>query len=136
MNPSTFIRLALVVGLAVAALPNDALSQKRQRERITHQEIAASPQREMDLYQVIRNLRPFYLEAPRGVRTLGGSATVLPVVVVDGKRDTGIDALRDIRAMDVEEVRYLDPAKSESEYGPRANGGAVLVRLRKATKDS
>jgi hypothetical protein len=126
--------LALIVGSAAVLLgPQSASAQKRQRDKITREEIQASAQKQLDLYQTIRNLRPHFLELPKGVRSSGNATPAAIVVYVDGKLDSGIDALRGIRAADVEEVRYLDPGLSESEFGPRANGGAVIVKRAKGS---
>ena len=123
----------IVAGLAIT--PSESVAQKRQRDRITREEILSSPHRDLDIYQVIRGLRPHFLEPPPGVRTLGGAYAPNAVAVyVDGVRETGVDALRTLTAIRVEDVRYLDPTRSESEFGPRASGGAVAVRLYRAPK--
>jgi hypothetical protein len=121
--------LAMAVGCAALLLaPQSASAQKRQRDKITREEIQASAHKQLDLYQAIRNLRPHFLQPPKGVRSYGNATPATIVVYVDGKLDSGLDALRDIRAADVEEVRYMDPSLSEGEFGPRANGGAVIVK--------
>jgi hypothetical protein len=126
--------LAIAAVAWLAFLPAQADAQKRQRDRITREEILASPLKELDLYQLIRNMRPHFLETPRGARS-GGNGTVNPVVVyVDGKRDTGIDALKLMVAKSVEDVRYFEPSQSMSEFGPTANGGAVIIKRYKAPK--
>jgi hypothetical protein len=120
----------------MVSLSGECLAQKRQRDRITREEILKSAHGELDLFQVIRSLRPHFLAPPPGVRTLGGADAPAPVsVYVDGRRETGIDALRTMMAHQVDEVRYLDPARSENEFGPRANGGALLVKRYQAPKD-
>jgi hypothetical protein len=125
----------ILAGALLPLTPAECLGQKRQRDRITREEILQSAQRELDLYQVIRSLRPHFLEPPPGVRTLGGAERPAPVAVyVDGRRETGLDALRTIMADRVEEVRHLDATRSESEFGPMANGGAVVVKLLKAPR--
>ena len=128
-------RLVTVAGLAIAvAFPARVDAQKRQRDRITREEILASPHKDADLYQVIRNIRPHFLEGPRGVRS-GGNSVIHPIVVyVDGKKDTGIDALKLMAAREIEDVRYFEPSKSMSEFGPTANGGAVVVKRYKAPR--
>ena len=124
--------LAIAAAACLVLMPAQAHAQKRQRDRIMREEIMASPHKELDLYQLIRNIRPHFLEAPRGVRS-GGYATVNPVVVyVDGKKDTGVDALKLMAAKDIEDVRYFEPTQSMSEFGPTANGGAVVVKRFKA----
>ena len=132
-TPVRFAAAALIAGAIIAITPSHAAAQKRQRDRINRDELMKSSQRDQDLYEAIRALRPRFLDNPPGVRTLGGSNGMAPVtVVVNGARESGIDALRTIRVADVEEVRYLDPTQSENEYGPRSNGGAIVVKLMKA----
>lgn len=123
----------LFASVLVALAPDSASGQKRQRDRITREEIESSPHRNLDAFQLIRNLRPHFLEAPKGVRSFGNSSTpYLPIVLyVDGRKDTGIDALRVMDPNTIEEIRYLDPTRAENEFGPQAANGAVVVKLRK-----
>jgi hypothetical protein len=46
----------------------------------------------------------------------------------------GLDGLQQISAADVDEVRYLEPAKAQETYGITVSGGAVLVTLNKSRK--
>ena len=126
---------AVLVVLASLAIPSQALhAQKKSRDKITRQEIMALPQKDMDVFQVVRNLRPHFLEAPRGVRSMGNSVTFPTVVYVDGKKESGLDALRLMNPMDVDEIRYLDPPQAMNEFGQMANGGAVVIKRYKAPK--
>lgn len=129
-------RLAFTLFSAIAlgaVVPDSALAQKRQRDRITREEIENSPHKNLDAFQLIRNMRPHFLEPPKGVRSFGNSTTpYLPIALyVDGRKDTGIDALRVMDPSTIEEIRYLDPTRSENEFGPQAANGAVVVKLRK-----
>lgn len=118
-----------IVALAAAASPAEA--QRRQRDRITREEILESAHRSYDLYQVVRSLRPRFLEPPPGVRSLGNSnAPYTPIAVyVDGKKDIGIEALKLIDPLRVQEVRYYDPERANAEFGPSAANGAIVIRL-------
>ena len=128
----TRIVLALIVGI-ISFVPASVSAQKRQRDRITREEIENSPHKSLDAFQLIRNLRPHFLEPPKGVRSLGGSnAPYTPIALyVDGRRDTGIDALRTMDPLTFEEIRYLDPTRAENEFGTSAANGAVVVKIRK-----
>lgn len=117
----------LVVGALIAVTPTDVFAQKKQRDVITNEEIAASGQRDLDLLQAIKALRPHFFEGPRGARSLGGGAIMPVMVVVDGRRGEQ-DALSQLRAIDAKEVRYLDPTRSQNEYGISANSGAIVVK--------
>ncbi|MEP6990114.1 MAG: hypothetical protein ABJA80_04220 [bacterium] len=123
----TALAALLVVCGALAIAPASAHAQKRSRDLITREEIDASAQKDQDIYALIRVLRPHFLDKARGVRTLGNSSTRMGVYV-DGVHETDFNSLKNILASTVEEVRYLDPSRAESEYGQESNGGAVVVR--------
>lgn len=133
-----FVRTSLKVALCAAGLmlvvPGDASAQKKSRDVITQEEIEKSGQAEADLFVAIRNLRPHFLEAPRGVRTMGSGMIYPLVVYVNNIKQSGTDALSLIMAKDVKEVRYLDPSRSQGEYGVNANGGAIVVKTLSAKK--
>ena len=135
MQRSRFV-LALVTIATLMALPAPSMAQKRQRDLITRDEILATPQVDRDLYEVIRHLRPHFLQLRPGVRTMGNSMPVEVSVYIDRKRDIGLEALKGIRPDLVEEVRYLDPSKAESEFGFAAAGGAVMVKLHRQPRDT
>jgi hypothetical protein len=121
---SRFLML-LLLGASVTLAPSEARSQRKERDVITREEILDSPHRTVDLFQAIRSLRPHFLSAPAGVHT-----RVYPTVVfVDRVRQNGLEALRSIPSSTVERVEYLDPTKSQSQFGSTASGGAVVVTL-------
>ena len=119
----------LTIGSLVLFTPAELSAQKKQRDKITKEEIANSSHKDRDLLTAIRALRPHFLEGPRGVRTLGGGMQNPLMVVVDGRRESGADALLQVMAANVAEVRYLEPARSQNEFGVNANGGAIVVKL-------
>lgn len=125
------VRTGFVIVLAAAALvatPDDASAQKKkQRDLITQEEIEKGGQVDRDLGSAIRSLRPHFLAPPRGIRTMGAGMIYPLVVYVDGIKQTGTDALVNIMAKDVREVRYLEPSQSSNRYGTTANGGAIVV---------
>ena len=130
-------RLAVAaLALAGAGFPlasTDAVAQKRDRDKITREEILNSGQKERDLLVVIRGLRPHFVAPPRGVRSMG--ARVVPTALyVNGTKMGDLSMLRQILATDVFEVRYMDPSKAENEFGIGHSGGAVLVTLVKGIK--
>jgi hypothetical protein len=128
----TSTRLALTVvaaaGLCLAA-PEGAAAQKKQRDLITREEILNSPQKDGDILGVIRSLRPHFLAPPRGVRTLGSSPPAPTVVYVNGNKSGELDRLKFLLAVDVAEVKYLEPGKAQDEFGVDHSGGAVLVKM-------
>jgi hypothetical protein len=128
----TVVWVVLAVGLALASTPSGARAQKKkQRDVITREEILNSSLKDQDLLVVIKALRPQFLQAARGPRSLGGAGTSALSVYIDRSRQPGTDILRQVTASTVEEVRYLDPSQSENEYGITANGGAIVIKLAK-----
>jgi hypothetical protein len=125
----------MLSGGLVSIAPSVAQAQKKSRDLITREEIDNSAQKDQDIFAVIRSLRPHFLAAPRGVRTLGNSS-VRMALYVDGARESDFNALKNIMAATVEEVRYMDPTQSESEYGSVASGGAVIVKRIKAAAET
>ena len=143
------------IGLAMAAAvwtlgPADALGQKKQRDVISRAEIEGVMQGSADLFEVVRKLRPQFLEPPKGTRSLspGSREVTNPVsgatgnlavgggpkpiwVSVDGRRETGTEALKTISPVMVQEVRYLDPSRAQNQFGLNASSGAIVVTLRK-----
>ena len=123
----------LVVTLSLLGSPSHAFGQKPRRDVLTAAEIQESAARSGNLHAAIRSLRPHFLAQARGVRTLGNSITEPLAVFVNGARQTDVDALKTIQAAAVEEVRFLGPNEAGNQFGPKANGGALMVRLRKAS---
>jgi hypothetical protein len=129
MTHAGFRRATLLLSLALVGMAPSALhaQEKKSRDLITREEIENSAQKDQDIFAVIRALRPHFLAPARGIRTLGNSSTRMSLYV-DGARESDFMALKNIMAVSVEEVRYLDPAQSEAEFGSVANGGAVIVK--------
>jgi hypothetical protein len=113
--------------------PAAASGQKKQRDVITREEILNSAQKNGDLFNVIRGLRPHFLSAPRGVRNTRGGARG-PVVYLNGNKMGETAALKSVLAVDAFEIRYLDPSKAENEFGIGHSGGALVVQLVKGLK--
>lgn len=145
--------LALIAG-ALTLLPARALGQKHERDRISREEIETSPKRSDFIYDVIRTLRPRFLEPARGIRRVGaelssgapgrsdrrvagpgGSNDLVAEVFVDGHHAGGVDILKSIPAEQVEEVRYYAPDKAEEEFGGTLGaGGAIVLKMHQAPR--
>lgn len=122
-------RLSLAALLVLSACHSPGTREarpSRQRDVITRQEILEIPQSEMDLYTVIRSLRPQFLASPPGV----SRASAAPLALyLNGQRQNGLEALSSIRASAIDQVRYLDPTAALNAYGSMASGGALVVTL-------
>ncbi len=123
----------VLAGACLLALPPNAAAQKKQHDVLTAAEIDSSAQRDGDLWQALHSLRPKFLETPQAQVSFGASPVMRPVVYLDGMRESSVDDLHSIRASDVLEVRYLDPSRASTEYGPSAGGGAVIVQTRRSS---
>ena len=128
MNAPMTGTAALFMALALVTTPGAAHAQKKQRDIITREEIVKSSQADGDLLTAIKVLRPHMLEMPRGIRSLGGSGTAPLAIYVDKIRQPGGDMLQQIMANSVAEVKYLDPNRSQNEFGITANGGAIVIK--------
>ena len=117
-----------LVAAFVSAAPIAA--QTRQRDVLTKDEIQAPAQKDRDLLQIIRSLRPHFLSAPRGVRSMANGGPAPVQLYVDDSHRSSLDELKSIKPEDVEEVRYLEPNRAQDQYGITHSGGAVLVKLR------
>ena len=94
---SGFLALSVAAGWLVLA-PADGLAQKKQRDVITREEILQSGQRDMDLQRAVRSLRPHFLAAPRGQRTMGAAPPGELVLYIDGSRSGDLNGLKEIAA--------------------------------------
>jgi hypothetical protein len=130
---SGLLAVCLAAGWLILA-PAEGLAQKKQRDVITREEILGSGQRDMDLHRAVRSLRPHFLAAPRGQRTMGAAPAAPVALYIDQARSGDVNGLKDVAAIDVQEVRYLEPAKAQERYGMSHSGGAILVTLFKGPR--
>lgn len=127
--------LALVVALLAACRGPGVATEHAptaSREVLTRDEILASTASQGDLLQAIMSLRPTFLANPR-ISTRGSSSSSPLVIYVDHIQQPGLEVLRTISATKVAEVRYLEPMASQSEFGSKAAGGALVIRLYRPT---
>ena len=90
---------------------------------VTPQELASNSDR--SLYEVLEQLHPAFL------RSRDVSSVHQPVdVYVNGARTDGLDQLREIRASNVKEVRFYEPADANLRFGNGHNGGLIAVTLK------
>lgn len=85
--------------------------------RIVESELQSMQQ--LSVYDAIGRLRPNWLR---------GRGSALPVVMVDGNRQGGgMDVLRSLSVVDVQELRFMSAADATTRYGTGFDGGAILV---------
>lgn len=118
--------LAFVLG-AVGCASSGGGSDGASRNVITRAEIVESNL--MDAYEVVRQLRPAFLQRRRA-RSVTGDVVRDPVVYMDGVQRGGPEELRLIDAQNVEEIRYLDATDATMRFGTGHSAGAILVTTR------
>ena len=136
MKSRWFVAAAWALAAIAIACGQPAPSGPTPRDRnvLTHDEIVSASHDASDLYEALLNLRPHFLEAPRGVQP--ASMPHGTTVYIDGRRAGGLEALHSLTAGSVDDVRYLGPTESQSEYGSRATLVTLVVRLRRARTDT
>ena len=115
--------LALSLGLAgcTAASSSGTDGPRRSANRITRVELEELGQ--VDAYEAVQRLRPNWLR-PRGGQTAQ--------VMVDGSRQPGrLNVLRQYRAAQIEEMRYMSSSDATTRYGTGYDGGAILITTRR-----
>jgi outer membrane receptor protein involved in Fe transport len=120
----------VLIGLVAASCASSGGQEgpARRRDTITTEEIAGL--QVTSGYEVVQQLRPEYLRT-RGVQSMQSASTQMAVVYVDGVRQGGPDALRQIPRESIQEIRYLNGSDATTQYGTGHGGGAILVRTRR-----
>jgi hypothetical protein len=131
--------VALLTGLLAAPLAAPAAAQdqggdaKRRPNVITSAEIDSIREQADNAMTVIRRLRPQFLRA-RGPNSFGnargGRTMPYPRVIIDGMPRGELDALHQVSAMALREVRFLNAADASTLYGTGYDGGAIVVLTR------
>ena len=84
---------------------------------------------ELDAYQVVRRLRPFFLRS-RGPTSVSLDGTNTLTVFVNQTPVGGVRELTSIQARDIREIRFLSPSEAVIRYGRRFSGGIIAVVTR------
>ncbi|MGD8321053.1 MAG: hypothetical protein PVJ02_11370 [Gemmatimonadota bacterium] len=109
--------LALALGASGCASGGGGSGPRGSSTRIVESELQSMQQ--LSVYDAIGRLRPNWL------RGRGGAT---PVVMVDGNRQAGgMDVLRSLPVVDIQELRYMSAADATTRYGTGFDGGAILV---------
>lgn len=117
--------LVTVVLLSSCIPPSYIDKQKRDRYRITEEEIKSVPQADT-AWDVLEYLRPNLLTRDRR-RHVGFTGGMDALVFINGARAGYKDRLRTIPAMDIIEIKYLDSIEAGGKYGFTSGGGVFLV---------
>jgi hypothetical protein len=102
-------------------------AQRSSRNLITRAEIESS--NVQDAYEVVQRLRPEYLREQRGNPSIS-SGPQYAAVYVDGVRRGGPEALRGLRPVEVEEIRFISASDATTRWGTGHGGGVIEVKIR------
>lgn len=103
-------------GAASAPLSASSAIQEQELADVSH----------LNAYDAIRRLRPNWLRV-RGVGTFARQQSAGIRLYVDGARRNDLDNLRNIRASNIQEIRYLDSRRATTRFGTDHGDGAILV---------
>ena len=79
-----------------------------------------------NLYDIIRNLRPQWLD----VRPQTGGDPIN--VYMDDNKLGGIEVLRSMTITNIRRIRWLDPSAAQGRYGLNNRGGAIAIETNRA----
>ena len=97
---------------------------------IRRSEVSDAQLLDYNVYQVVQQLRPRFL-ANLGPTAIGPDGGGL-LVYLEATRLGNVNTMRDIRMVEIEEIRYLSPSEATLRYGTgHANGVILLTRTRR-----
>lgn len=99
--------------------------RRSSRSPITREEIG--DRSGLDLYELVRQLRPNWLQI-RGQATPSGGVRRVQVAI-DGTLQTmgAAEALRTLRGSQIQEIRYLSGQDATTRFGLDVEGGVIVV---------
>lgn len=80
----------------------------------------------LDVYEIVRQLRPNWLQI-RGQATPTGGVRRIQVVVDGTLQPGGVEVLRTLRGSQVQEIRHLSGQDATTRYGLDVEGGVIVV---------
>lgn len=118
---------SLAAGCARASASSDAPAATQpantsSRNTLTQQQLSATNAN--SLYDAIEKLRPEWLTS-RGATSVTNAAPTLASVYMNGTMLGKTDYLRDMRVLDVTEVRYWDAGQASARFGMGHPRGVV-----------
>ncbi len=128
--------LYLVVAVGVLGCASAATNSgnTRKANELTAAEIAQTHADNLSAYDAVARLRPNWL-APHGAMTASSQASEYASVFVDGQLMGDVNALRNIQAYQVGDVRYYNVAEAGAKFGVRAGTtGAIEVIMKGPTQ--
>lgn len=115
----------LLAGCASAATQTG--TNREVRNLLTQEQLAAT--NTTNLYEAIEKLRPEWLTA-RGPTSVTNTAPAVPNVYMNGSMLGRAEYLRDLRVLDVTEVRYWEPGPASARFGMGHPRGVIELTRR------
>lgn len=97
------------------------------RNRLTQEQLAATNSE--NLYDAIAKLQPDWLTS-RGPTSVSDPTPTVPSVFMNGSLLGKVDYLREMRVLDVTEVRYWEPGPASARFGMGHPRGVIEISRR------
>jgi hypothetical protein len=124
------LRFAILVAvIACASSPTAGNGARQLPDRVSSGEISSSGA--TNAYELIQRLRPNWLRSPNIGSIGGGARTQVIVVYLDGQRLGDLDSLRNLSAVGVTSMQWLNATKAATvlhEVGSDPIAGAIMIR--------
>lgn len=118
---------ACALALASCASGSGSGSRRGPADRLSAEELEEWASQ--DLFNIIQRLRPTWLQV-RAPVTAQGRPTI--AVILDGQRQQGsVELLRDLKAGDVQDVRFMNARDATTRFGTDMTAGAILVTTKR-----
>ncbi|MEO8910042.1 MAG: hypothetical protein ABI408_07435 [Gemmatimonadaceae bacterium] len=127
--------IAAVIGCAAsAANPGDPTAVPRMGSVLSAEEMTSAHADINSAYDAVARLRPNWL-APHGSMSSNSAVSPYAMVFVDDQLVGDVNALRNIQAYQVGDIRYYDVTQAGARFGVRAGTmGAIEVLLKSPTR--
>lgn len=122
--------LALAALFVACGSSHEGSKATMSSEVLTAEEIATTSA--ITAYDAVRMRRPTFL-AVKGPKSImpGPRSTTRPVVYLNDLYYGELETLQNISAVDVKEIRYVDPRSATISYGTGHVAGVILVITKK-----
>lgn len=97
---------------------------------LTSEELASLEDNYTDLYELLQDHRPSWLDTRGQLSVMADPDAQVPVVIVDGSEHGKPRALRNLVVTDVGRVEFLSPSRASGRYGADYPGGVIEVTMR------
>lgn len=126
MRRSTPFVLLFIVALAGCATSSSRSESPRRSGSVLGTDELRNVQ-QLSAYDAVRRLRPQWLRT-RGPTRVDPDLQELPIrIYVNNAPGTTLDELRQIRASDIDQMRFLSAREATTRYGIDHVNGAILV---------